>query len=259
MGAGAGSCHWLNPTFSPITLVLISLLVVIISGPIYLVLSFVSEILSARTHEEVNEVEIMNEHMRTHARIRAEAGMQQGTQPSAPTPETRKSAKKSPRSSYLNPDLHESFEQAHRVAADITKSNKVVVERNPTDYQNLKLFVEEMKAYESTLSTRDLWAFQAQWPLLYGSPNVDQIFKNDDNDKVVKEFKAVLTEAASWFSKLEGEDDAFIGLKILELFVDDLIGRGTRTARVFNNQVESFKNFSVVSWGVKGLTLSAIL
>ena len=49
------------------------------------------------------------------------------------------------------------------------------------------------------------------------------------------------------------------GVHLLDLFVVDLIGRGSRKAKVFMNQSNSFRVHRVVTMGLKGLVLSIVV
>lgn len=48
-------------------------------------------------------------------------------------------------------------------------------------------------------------------------------------------------------------------MRLLDLFVTDLIGRDSKKARVFMNQSQSFRQERVVTMGLKSLLLAAII
>ena len=49
------------------------------------------------------------------------------------------------------------------------------------------------------------------------------------------------------------------GVHLLDLFVVDLIGRGSAKAKVFMNQSDSFRESRVVTLGLKGLLSSTVI
>ena len=62
-----------------------------------------------------------------------------------------------------------------------------------------------------------------------------------------------------WAEELKGKPSVYTGVKVLELFVMDLIGRHSHEADIFSNQVNPFTDTVVVPWGLKCLAMSVLL
>lgn len=114
----------------------------------------------------------------------------------------------------------------------------------------------EVRQHERRLRGRELQRFQSQWPPHLTSPNP---LMREAVRQLSEELQDVGNEALSWIEKLKGRDDAFIGVKILELLIIDLVGRGTPSAKIFANQVIAAQDRTVVTWSVKALIVSAVM
>lgn len=108
---------------------------------------------------------------------------------------------------------------------------------------------------------RDRQRFQSQWGV---DPDAPQQQQRDAKmlrrlDYLCVELDSVKKAAIQKIQDLKPLPPAHVGIRILELFALDLIGRDSHRASVFHNQFNAFETEMVVSWGSKCLAATVLI
>jgi hypothetical protein len=330
-----GTCAWVEPAFDPFTQIVITMLVLLFSGPINILISaLVKIIILSPTQSEITK---QKEIIRVR-RASAVGALRQGrgtvASPEAvsnvnvcldprgsqsrvvPVDATgfgnADSLSRPKRSSFLLSahiarvaDLDESLlsycvdDHVIHKQLDSTLSNALVGPpsecrpENDNDDNNLAMFSGVMKllsllrTQQSLVTEKDKEQFEDQWGdmLVAASSARKKQSKDDHILHLTEELSHVSTEAEAIITKLrnlntiskgstevavndgrkrnssapDGNTDAMIGVRILELFVLDLMGRHSNQARLFANQRSAVQIKFATSMWVKGLALAVLL
>ena len=237
-------------------LVVICMLVNAVAIPVYLVIGYlIGGILLAPTTEEVTQQLDYLRIRRKSAVILANTQHQEG----AVTTQQDGQEKKSPR-----PVLFKTF----------SKVDEGVLKRQQTtrQFMNQSVFIHSLDTDEAKQENRfdsfsnlrmDLVSqsnsfvgyqydeFLDQWP----------IYSEKAMPALEEELQEVIKASEEWKKSLKDTPPATRGIRLLQLFVQDLIGRKSRQAKVFGNQLEEqhLEEKRVMSLGAKALAMTAII
>ena len=238
---------WQKPAFEPTVLIIISLLVVMISVPIHVVVRKLMGILTAPTDQEINKKIVVTKNRRQSAVSHLNLSEAQLSGAHA-----KRASKRFTRITELNLDLAEKHRNTQVFRDSMSKSSKagVAAEQQKTVY-DFRSMLAALSAHDGRLSGRERQRFRSQWGMASSAARV-----LGDPNGLRKELESVQQAAAEELKKLEGQAPSHIGVEILRLFALDLVGRGSRKARVFENQLEALGTQFVVSWGLKCLVVS---
>ena len=251
-------CVWQRPIIHPVTLVVISTLVTVMATPVYLVIGYlIDSILLAPTSEEVME---QLHHVHTRRKSAVHLANRQQEEALSATPNQNEEAVGNP----PRPKLFRTF----------SKIDEVVLERQKTMQQSMRqsAFLDNLNAevskhekrfdsftnLKTDLGTHSSWLvgrkhkeFLAQWPI--------------DNEQAMTALEEELNEvqkaSEDWKKTLKQAPPAAQGIRLLQLFVQDLIGRKSRQSQVFGNHLEEqqLEEKMVMSLGAKALAMATIV
>ena len=257
---------WVKPTFEPSVVIIISLLVVMLSVPVNVIVRNLIEVLKAPTPQEV-EVDVV---VTKERRKSAVLNLKVNQQPSMHRPQAltlleeagssggAKGRKRSMIGStnhfapitQSNVELQEKHEGTKQIRQKLLKQHSKFQKESTYDIENI---LKELTAHEVTLGGRERQRFRAHWGLQQ-SPG--STMAPDDADNLRAELDLVRETAVKTLERMHEMPPMEVGVEILRLFAMDLLGRDTSKAKVFENQLENFDRTVIVTWAIKGLTLS---
>ena len=275
------TCVWMPPRFEVISLIVIAFLVVLASAPLLVICGVVFDVvLQAPTPEETEAQHAS--HSQARRKSVAAVSLADATNAAANASSNtstaggrhslrREKAKVFTRSTFLNEHVHQQAEHARasmlllmsqqqtplgkKAANRFATDDAEGIEQFAKDYSAFSSLSVELEAHAATLRPRDVPRFQSQWPLR----REGEVVFTGRVAKLTTELDAVKTQADEQIEKLQSTDDIQAGVKILNLFIADLIGRGSRKAQVMMNQIDPFNTRMVVSWGMKMVVLALVL
>ena len=111
--------------------------------------------------------------------------------------------------------------------------------------------ISDLLAHANTMGVQDPRRFLSHWPV--DDAEGLQALQSEINDGA--------KSSAEWGKRLAKFPSSAIGVHVLQLFVQDLMDRESRQARIFGNQFESERVEEKVSftWGMKCLAVSALI
>ena len=118
-------------------------------------------------------------------------------------------------------------------------------------FDSLDNLKTELGVHSSWLLGRKHQDFLSHWP----------IYSDIAMAAVEEELKTVVKVSLEWKETLKCAPSASAGIRLLQLFVQDLIGRKSRQALVFVNHLEEqqLEEKMVMSLGAKALAFAAII
>ncbi len=273
----SGICSWKQPDFDPNTLIVISLVVVLVSGPIFVILStLINFVLLAPTTDVLQreQAHLLSRRLAAVATTTATSGL---TQPVASVVTSiddgedqgnEQTAKPRAFSSLTVVDSNlKSFRlQAQRSQrfVSVVKTSSLSFADNDLHNAKCGLFRDSFGVAENLwtdvnlclgrLNSREKQRFRSQWGLDLSPEESFHI-----REAVSRELAEVVEESNHWIQVCRGKPLAFVGIKLLELFVQDLIGRRSRQAKIFAHEVNPFTNSVVITWGVKCMVVSLLI
>ena len=164
----------------------------------------------------------------------------------------------------LNPRLSGAMKKAHQ-RANLTQffnDNKRDGNNGACCVVTLELVGEDLLSYADTLEGRDKQLFLEEWSCVLRSGN-----GSDDSEVTkclrdpIKELVRVrdcMQELVAGMKKRD-ESSALLAVQILQLFALDLLGAGSREAKVFQNHLNVVENKLLLSWSIKSIVISAML
>ena len=252
-------CVWLKPKFELKTLIEISIIVNFVANPIYYVTGYIrEEILLAATHEAVEEqTEVIQERRRSVQLLMAAA--------EASTAAAQEEPKKNLVVTFST--LHtvdETLFQTQRAIHRTMNSTRMLGkggdgtsgktqaggEQKIQKFDSAEELFQDLQSHAAGLNHRVRYHFLAQWPVHNASLRT----------VLTKELEDVKQCSAEWISTLKTVPQATVGVRLLQLFVQDLIGRSSRQASIFVNQlgVKQISEKRVVTWGMKCVAFTAL-
>ncbi len=292
-----GSCVWVKPSFDPNTLVMISLLVVLVSSPIYIVLSYIfNHVLLAPTVMDVRNKSVealerrgtmktMHNFVGFFGRISRFSGLlmrnktgMSNTRVEKKVPETIPSVFST--TTQLDSTLLRHFVRARRAARILLKDPNLVkvaentkgsdstsvydiipIDSDATSFRDFSKLMEAMMSLDRSLSPAVQEKMRSMWHGSYIEGNeVNRVdVDTTSRDTLQLELDCVVREAGEWIDALKNEPDWHKGVKVLELFVLDLIGRNTKEAKIFVNQMNTVTSRVIITWGMKCMAFSLLL
>jgi hypothetical protein len=275
-------CKWQRPHIELYSAVIVSMVVLLISVPVSLLVSWLCEsILLAPTIHDV-------EHQASDMRVRRASAVQKldsrAVNPPALNPFLATKGKSASlktlfgKVSEMDTNMQRATFLAHRLSNQTSglMSNgdhgrpKRQLDKGTDDYYlSYHNFIDALQSFyrrkEEELSrlppsTAKLSAselrqlklmeeFEAVWiPVLY-----------DSHNNAKKELESVLTFAKGWINKLQGLPQEQIGVQILELFVRDCLGQHSREATIFSQKIHPLRDKYVLAWGIKCFVFSCLI
>ena len=233
-------CVWLAPAF-----------VNFAANPLYYVIGYVvHEILLASTQEDVrHQMDLIEERRKSVHFFLAEAGAIDSR------PEAKeKRSRVSTFSTTLMVD--KALFQTQRSVRKAIKKDRLcrsldVTAPNAVDkFDSSDSFFKDIQTHAATLNRRVRDQFQAQWPI--DNPAT--------RTALAKELEDVKKSSEKWIAALKTVPQSTRGVRLLQLFVQDLIGRSSRQASIFGNQLGDRQIIEkrVVTWGVKCLAFTGL-
>ena len=124
----------------------------------------------------------------------------------------------------------QSANQLRRGDEAVILLGKAALEQN-TRFDSLPLLLEEVEKFgrERMGAGRERERFLAQWPL-EGADG-----PHGGKEALGRELAEVAQQAKEWTEKLKKASGAAVGVQLLQLFVQDLLGRSSRKAKVIAN------------------------
>ena len=128
---------------------------------------------------------------------------------------------------------------------------RIEPDEQETHFDSFDHLMTDLTLHSNWLVGRKRKDFRAKWPI--------------DNKQAMaalnEEFKEVTKASEQWEKNLKQTPPATQGIRLLQLFVQDLIGRKSRQARVFVNHLEKqqLEEKMVMSLGAKALAMTAII
>ena len=251
-------CVWLKPNFNFKTLIEISIMVNMVANPIYFVVGYaVHEILLATTHEDVRQQQEDLQERRKSVQFflaaeAADSKLSTGLTAQRPKKESPQSVTTFSTTLVVDASLTQTQLKARRLLKKDRLLGRVgmheIVSNDKFDCPDAMF--EEIESHAAVLNQRLRDQFLAQW------------CTNDAGSRtaLVKELDDVKKCADKWIVALKTAPPSTLGMRLLQLFVQDLIGRSSSQASIFANQlgVSLITEKRVVTWGVKCLTFTAL-
>ena len=230
------------------------------ANAIYYVTSYiVEEILLATTYEAVNQqTEVIKERRKSVQHFIAVAD--------ASTAEAQEESKKKLVRTFstlhtVDETLFQSQKAVHRTMKSSRlllgkQSNKTIGNASPSGEETTQKFdsadelFQDLQSHAAALNHRVRDQFLEQWSIQDAAART----------ALIKELEDVKKCSSEWISALKAAPQATVGVRLLQLFVQDLIGRSTRQAGIFANQlgVQQISEKRVVTWGMKCLAFSGL-
>lgn len=267
--ATAMHCVWLRPAFDPTVLIIISLLVVLISCPVYTITNHLLSILNATTPmdlaQQEKQAKVLHEKAKLQLRV-ADKGDNDSTYLDYLENSKNQAHRTFLRSTKINPNLHTKLVQIQTHEMGFHKLNS---KNFKSEFSNPETLLSELSEYAATLDDKDFEDFSLQWGVLCSSVRAGVKSKHSRRkqqriqmrciDALSIEMQSILEKTRKQIQVLMEFPERHRGLRILQLFVLDLIGRDSRQAKIFENQLENFESELLVTWGVKCLCASALI
>lgn len=158
--------------------------------------------------------------------------------------------------SFLNETLMDSYKSAQQSAR-----RSQLIRQQPSQHalnngMNFGSFADFLASLRSAKAKGSVSKdCENQWTGL-----VDEGSVNETALAAVKlELEDVNAQANKLVAEFKNAPPSVTGVRILELFAKDLVGRDTKNAKIFENQAEVVQNEFIVTWGVKCVALSILL
>ena len=252
-------CVWKKQTFQPLTLIILIVAVNVVAAPVYLVIAYlIDSILLAPTSAEVTEqLEVVRFrrksaiHLANHQQQQALATEIQGVDREA-------------MSDHPRPRLFKTFSKveegilSRQQTMRRTMSQTAFLENLRTEtaeqashFDSFENLCKDLATHSNWLVGRKHKQFIEHWPI----DNVPAMVKLEE------ELQDVIKVSEEWKTTLKRTPPATRGIRLLQLFVQDLIGRKSRQALVFVNHLEEqqLEEKMVMSLGAKALAFAAII
>ena len=123
------------------------------------------------------------------------------------------------------------------------------------EYSDVNKLLQGLRDHAHRLQGDDQEEFEAQWGQVLGK----HVFADSHLIPLRVELLKVNEEAALVIDRLSGKPPKLIGIEILELFVQDLMGKESKPAKIFKKQRASVLSKLVVSVWLKALAILLIL
>ena len=244
-------CVWRRPTIELLTMIEISMLVNIAAIPVYLIIGhLVNTVLLAPTTEEVMQQLNIVRSRRKSAVLLANSQQQEALVTATNTQARPKLFKTF---SSVNQGVlarQQTTRQSMLQTAVFGNLNPVMAE-DGSHFDSVDNLMVDLVTHNSMLVGRKREKFLSCWP-----------YNNAQTEAALKEELREVKEAAEeWKEKLKTTPPAVVGIRLLRLFVEDMMGRQSRQARVFVNHLEQqqLEDKLVMSLGVKALAFSMIV
>lgn len=266
------SCVWIKPVFSVRVLIIVSLLVALLSGPLYMLSDKLVDVLLSPTQADIDAQHSKVAEQRNSAVVKIDMI----TDDSAVTAQKLK-----PRGQasmlHVTTELSTALAQKHDSAAllfDKLSHCSTVSSVASDRFDTLEQLRSAVLQYASCLPTvQEQKCFLSHWAVWVvrtdrhsdendDHANVDSLidsFKSVNLDSLASELDHAIAKADFYISKLTQDPPSHQGVELLQLFMDDLIGRDSRAAQVLHNHVQCFESQFVVTWGLKCLTVSVLI
>ena len=246
-------CVWQKPHFQVKTLIEISVIVNVISTPIYYVIGhIVHEILLATTAEDLkrqSDVMLVRrkslKHLMATSTTVSPESHQSGrgriatfSTVSTVDDELSKSQRMARR--CIKTDRLQGIAQVSIFAEDLEQADG---SQGGDKFDSGDMLFQDLQSRATALNHRDRDHFLVQWP----------VDNSASRSALAQELEDVKKCSKEWIAKLKDAPQSTVGVRLLQLFVKDLIGRDSRQAHVFENQLTA-KNISekrMVTWGMK--------
>jgi hypothetical protein len=259
------ACAWQPPAFDVYSTVVVSVVVLLVSVPVYLVLSLVfNKLLLAPTVAEVQRGQLSMKTRRASAVSIMSAARGRG---SAADQVSKRSVGMFSSVREMDASVKEATVKAHRLMKKmISRSgSQINFSKDEAYFRSFDHFIKDLKLqhvaghYRRRVTSSG--GNNAVWHTLLDE---DEAEACTDEDRPVRaaavaELAKVIDEADDWVAKLEPQPPVDIGVQILELFVRDCLGRGSREATIFSHKVHPFRAKVVVTWAIKCFTCSCLL
>ena len=292
-------CVWKKSTFQPLTLIILIVLVNTVATPIYIVITYLIDgVLLAPTAEDVVEqveyvryrrksaVQVANRRQREALSLSLPAsvaplqlGEQQQQQQQGEEQQQEQCEQKQqhdhqqqheqnqeggPSERFLKPVVFKTFSKVDERVLKRQQNMRETMNRSKlfqsidadravqeTHFDSFDNLITDLSYHSNFLVGRKRKDFKAKWPI----DNKQAMAALDD------EFKEVGKATMKWKQTLKQTPPATRGIRLLQLFVQDLIGRKSRQARVFVNHLEKqqLEEKMVMNLGAKALAFTVIL
>jgi hypothetical protein len=246
------SCAWQKPVFEPSATIVVSLLVVLVGAPVYLLLSILfSRILKAPSPKEAAEAVVVLKERRRNAIAVTMTKKATGAASSAEALSKSPVVRPFSISVRMNDGLRKSFTLAHdSVARSLSAAaNKSDASRDSNNNNNENF----MSALLHMSDSSDLILHLEKLASSSSSPAAASF------GELMLEAKEAERAAALIAGKIRGKSPAHRGVEILQLFLCDAIGRHSSEARVFRNISNPFDTDFVTTNGFKGIAMAVIV
>jgi len=247
------SCAWQKPAFEPSALIIISLLVVLVSAPVFVLLSILfDKVLCAPSPEEAAEVLFnLQEHRQTAAGILGEKNCSSRHLPLS----KKKMVAPFSLSVRMLDHVRVSFNRAHELVEKFGAVRACETASKTTEQDFL-----------TSLDQPHLTAIAARLESLSSSRRVGPEQRLNDNSHVdatfaelMLELRDVEREAHRVIAALRKKSPAHQGVEILQLFIADALGRQSKPAVVFANMSNTFAIDFVTTRSFKGIALAVLV
>ena len=249
-------CEWRRPTIHPATVIIYSMLVTAVATPIYLVIAYlIDSVLLAPTAEEVMQqlhyvlpirksaIRVANHQQEAQSTMQCSG--QQANMP--PRPKLFRTFSKVDECVLKR---QQTMRHSMQQSAFFDSFNAETL-KHDNHFDSLHNLKTELGIHSSWLLGRKHQDFLSHWP----------IYSDIAMAAVQEELETVVKVSQEWKETLKRAPPASTGIRLLQLFVQDLIGRKSRQARVFVNHLEEqqLEEKMVMSLGAKALAFAAII
>ena len=246
-------CVWQKPHFKIKILIAISMFVNFVSTPVYYVIGYiVHEILLATTAEDLKlQSDVMSVRKQSLHHLIAAA--------TTVSLESQQRGRRKIATFSTTPTVDEALSNTQRLARRSIRSDQLLriaqessatgdVERATglqagDKFDSVDALFQDLQSRAISLRHRARDHFLAQWPVDHAT----------GRSALTQELEDVKRCAQEWTAELRDAPQSTVGVRLLQLFVKDLIGRNSRQAHIFENQLTA-KNISekrVVTWSMK--------
>lgn len=124
-------------------------------------------------------------------------------------------------------------------------------------FDSVDSLVQAVQAQARMLSGRAREEFLGEWSA-DAAVAADVASLRSELESALEEVKKC---SAEWIASLKEAPQSVVGVRMLQLFVQDLMGRSTREANIFLNQltVNQIEERPVAAWGIKCLAFSFLV
>lgn len=261
-------CVWVRPTFDPSVLIIISMIVILFTVPIHALLKSIFTVLYAPL---ASELEVFSNHQKRNPSVHEKLGVGHPAAGSAEiagdSPDVEEIGVVKNRRAFatavsVKAALGENQQRAHRMSTKLC-SLKAASSATGLRFNDFEIFLSELMKHRASLSRRERTHFEALWGL-EGQTGQERdrggVGTSDEwTAELRRDFQSVLSEAADVTARLKLLPASHAGVEILQHFATDIIGRQSRRAKIFENQLRSFDKKLYVTWGFKCLVASCLL